>query len=155
MTDLVNSWIASLCVKQGLGAGKLDEFGQWHLVFEQEHRCGVYLPSDSPHLFFVAEICPIPIHAREAFYASLLSHNLALQETEGACFAIDQADETVWLNYGQPLSTLDAPRFEDSLGAFLELAMKWHARFRDAVVGSDLSVGLPDRVDSNFPGVRI
>ncbi|WP_038169192.1 type III secretion system chaperone [Verrucomicrobium sp. BvORR106] len=155
MTDLVNTWITRLCESHALGAGKLDEFGQWQLVFEQDHRCAVYLPADSPHLFFTAEICPIPDNAREAFYAALLSHNLSLLDTGGASFAIDPVDGMVWLNFGQPLISLDAASFENSLGTFLELAIRWHSRFSETVPGTEPFLGRPVENDPLFAGMRI
>jgi hypothetical protein len=156
MNDLVNTWISTLCEKQGLGPGALDEHGQWNLIDDEEHRCGLYVPADSPLLFFVAEICAIPPDGREAFYAALLGHNLSLESTGGASFAINAADQSVWMNYAAQTATLDALGFENAFGTFLENASLWRERL--ALLPGD-HPGPPtpasDEEAFSFPGVRI
>ena len=72
--------------------------------------------------------CPIvdvPKQASADFYKRFLKSNLFCIETQGALFALDEANNRIILSYGIPLENLTAVRFIGLVGAFIQIAEKW------------------------------
>ncbi len=141
MQNSLNLWIQDLCDNEGLPPGEVDGLGEWNFVIGEggkEVRVVVAAPSESSMLYYAAVVAEIPEDeaAKLALYTRLLGLNLFFDGTGGAAFAIDAAAGLVLLNYSQPLESVDAMSFKNTLEVFVECAQTWAADLAQAQTGT-------------------
>jgi len=130
--EQVQSLLKEFGEQHGIGDFALDEAGTLTLgldgvlyAFQHNDALGT--------LVSMAGIGKVPEEARAAVFGQLLAANLFWGETGGCTLAWEPAEETVVMQYSQPVDGLDAVCFAGIFDGLRAMAGEWRDRLRQWV----------------------
>lgn len=124
--DRIDAFLAEFCMKLDMQPARLSKHGTCAFDYDGAFAIVLEVPAGADMLVLYADLLALPKSRRERLLVQLLARNFALQETDGAVFAIDEVGERVLLCYRQPIERLDQSSFENLIENFAAAAHRHH-----------------------------
>lgn len=133
MKDLLAAFGASI----GVPTLAPDEDGYACLEMDGDLVVHVAYDEESESLRLFGELGPVSPDQELRVMRELLDANVLWRGTGGAILGLDSSRKVVTLAYREPIGMLSSVRFEQLLGAFVEVADAWGRRLAAPAVEAD------------------
>jgi len=158
-TDIINSYLSELGRIAEMESLELDSDGSCSFLTNDGTEITLIAPPLHGTLYLASTICPVSdlgTEEKSGLMEKALQRNFLLRGTEGATLSLDDESESLILCQTQPIEEMDASRFVDLVGSFIENSVKQRAKFLQSIppAGSPSDAGQTTGDTSHQPYIR-